>query len=205
MSLLGTATGIAGVISAAGNAGGVIESAFGGGKKKKNYWTPARVKADYEKTNLNVANLALQKAEERVQQAQTAHDLQLAQYWFGQSRENRDKRMVENHRKALGALAEPTIQRVRAYANPIWDAAQREVTRMIEARGNELGIVAAEDRGGGGTVSETVSGAGASAPVSYFGGTPMLLGASGSQGSGVSPLLIAGGLFVGYLVVRSLT
>lgn len=212
MAILGAAAGVATTIGLVGGGISGLETitgalGFGGSKKKQQYWTPSRVKANYEKVNLNVATGALAKAEERVQKAATLQDLEHAQHWYSESRKNRDARMVENHRAVPGwskSFADATIQRVRSYANPIWDAGQREVTRIIEQRRIELGIAVEPARTAEGTVVGDVAQRG----ISYsggsplFGGSPMLTGQAGD--GGVSPLLIVGGLGLGYLLLRSL-
>lgn len=208
MPILGAAAGVASTIGMIGGGISGVQTitgalGFGGSKKKKQYWTPSRVKANYEKVNSNVASLALGKAEGRVQKAATLRDLEIAQHWYSESRANRDARMVENHRAVPGwskSFADATIQRVRSYANPIWDAGQREVTRIIEQRRIELGIAAEPSRTAQGTVAQ--SGTNVSGASSLFGGSPMLTGQGG--GGGVSPLVIAGGLGLGYLLLRSL-
>ena len=208
MPILGVAAGVASTIGMIGGGLSGVETitgalGFGGSSKKKQYWTPSRVKANYEKVNGNVANLALSLAEGRVQKATTLQGLEHAQYWFSQSRTNRDARMVKNHRAVPGwtkSFADATIQRVRSYANPIWDAGQREVTRIIDQRRIELGIAGEPARTAEGTVAQ--SDTNVSRASSLFGGSPSLTGQAAS--GAVSPLVLAGGLGLGFLLLRSL-
>jgi len=188
VAALGTAAGIASAIGGVGSAVDTVSGLFSGGKKKEQYWTPERVRANYEDNAVTNVNTALAKAQGLFSSAQTPADVNAGVAAFNDYLSEMNSRIMANHRNsALGpaGLAEETIRRVFAYRDPIIRQGQQQLEVMKADTLKALGL---------GTEPDVVRGDDVGAPSYPWGGYAAPVGVDIGGGGSMLPLLIIGGI-----------